>query len=100
MNEYLSLWNSSTLAEQFQAGAVLLICVFVIALGVLVCGPAIVSGARDLFPDETLEDDEQRLVQARGRRRASEVPHQVDAGDQRLLLEAIAHMPHQTNRIH
>lgn len=102
MTDLISLWNTSTLAEQFQAGAVLIVCVFLLVLSALFVGPSLLAGARGLFPDETLEDDEQRLVDARRRRleAAARVPHQADAASRRAILEAIAHMPHPTNRIH
>ena len=126
MNEYLSTWNALTLAEQFRAGAVLIACIFVLMLVAVFCGPVLLAGARDLFPDETLEDEEAKLVAARQRRRenqfrdgfrptpprhrpavpaptpppGSKIPHCADTADERRLLEAIAHMSHPTNRIH
>lgn len=99
MTELQSLWHTSTLAEQFWTGAVLIACLFAMVCAALFVGPSLLAGARGLFPDDTLEDDEQRLVGARRRRRDA-VPHQVDAGDRRKLLEMIAKMPHPTNRIH
>jgi hypothetical protein len=106
MNELLARYSDLPLAEQFQAGAVLIVVAFILVLAALFCGPSLIAGARSLFPDETvedIEDDEQRLAAAKRRARlelAARVPHQVDAGDRRAILEAIAHMPHPTNRIH
>jgi hypothetical protein len=106
VSELLSLYASLSLPEQFQTGATVIVVGFFLVLAALFCGPSLISGARSLFPDETvedLEDDEQRLAAAKRRARlelAARVPHQVDAGDRRAILEAIAHMPHPTNRIH
>jgi hypothetical protein len=104
VSELISLWHASTLAEQFQTGAVLIACVFLLMLAAVFCGPVLVAGARDLFPDETFEDDEQRLVESKRRRRDEEFKRHgiatVDTDNRRALLEAIAHMPHPTNRIH
>jgi hypothetical protein len=106
MNELLARYSDLPLAEQFQTGATVIVVGFFLVLAALFCGPSLLAGARSLFPDETpedLEDDEQRLVAAKRRARlelAARVPHQVDAADERRLLEAICHMPHPTNRIH
>lgn len=104
MREFLSIWNALTLAEQFRTGAVLIVCVFILVLAAVFCGPVLLAGARDLFPDEAIEDEEAKLVASRQRRRqlelAARVPHQVQIGSDTKLLEAIAHMPHPTNRIH
>lgn len=106
MNELLQVFTASTLAEQFQMVATGIACAFLFMLGIVFCGPSLLAGARNLFPDETVEDienDEQRLAAAKRRARlelAARVPNQVDAGDRRAILEAIAHMPHPTNRIH
>jgi hypothetical protein len=106
MTELFQIFNALTLAEQFQTGAVLIVVAFLLILAALFCGPSIVAAAYELFPDEAIEDlehDELRLMAAKRRAQAelrSRVPHQVDANDERRLLEAICHMPHPTNRIH
>ena len=95
MSDILSLWHAMTLFEQFWSGVTLIVAALVVLIAAGVCGPVLVGAARDLFPDETFEDDEQRLVEARARRRAEllrEV-HQVDAAADRALFKAIASMP-------
>jgi hypothetical protein len=124
MTQLFQVFNALSLAEQFQAGALLIICLVVILLAAVVWWPELRASGRalrrwaaDLFHDDwDLEDDEQRLVEAAQRRRNADrlmaqyypsvakrvetLPPQADASDRRAILEAIAHMSHPTNRIH